>query len=198
MTPAFKALRLKWWPVVVAVLILALVSVLGGFERRSDRFVAADLGAEMDAHDLVFAFSSGTLQHAKGTYSGDRWKLVANGVVFNPNDEGLAPITGEYGHFGFKDEESSQVSVAQTVVLGGDSDRNYVAPGRSPVSISVLAEFDSSYAPQKEVLFTVCQMEYTDNTVLGFGRGSARWNVDSTKPCYALHIPLTRLADIST
>lgn len=198
MTPARKALGLKLWPVVVAVLALALVSALGGFDRRSDRFVTADLGAEIDAHDLVFTFSSGTLQHAKGTYSGDRWKLVVNGVVLNPNDEDLAPITGEYGHFGFKDEESAQVSVAQTTILGGDSDRTYVPPGRSPVDISVLAEFDASYAPQKEVLFTVCQMEYTDNTVLGFGRGSAKWNVDSTKPCYALHIPLTRLADIST
>lgn len=185
----------KWWPLLAVLLVLATIVGVGGLEQRTDMMVDAQPGEELNSHDLMFTFSEATVQRVTGGYSANEWRVAAKGTVRNPNDESLAPITGDYGHFGFKDEASGQISIADSTLLGGDLNRSLVVPGAPAIEIAVMTKFDSGYQPQREVLMSVCQMEHSDNTVLGLGGGQARWNIDSTKPCYLLHLPLTRLPD---
>jgi hypothetical protein len=186
----------RFWPAVVAVLALLVMLGAGGFTTRTDRFVPAAAGAELDCRYLVFTFSQATVKHVISG-SDQHWVVTAVGTVLNPNDEALSPIGGDYGQFVFRDDASGQTAVPSVVpgTLGGDARRSDVVPGAAPISIEVQAEFDNIYAPGATVTFAVAKAEYTENIVLGLGGGDKQWNKDSFEPLYLLNLPLAQLPE---
>lgn len=197
MKPAPLARVVRWWPVAVIALVVALVVGLGGFDRRSDRNVEAAPGAELNSQNLVFTLSRATAQHVVSPYVAPYWEIVLLGTVRNPQDEDLAPMPGEYGHFALKDPGSGEVEVwnGSGLTLDGDPLRTTVPPGNVTMAMAVPVTFADSYVPGPQILVAVAQMEYTDNVVLGLDGGDRHWNVDSTVPPWLVALPVTELPE---
>ena len=191
---ATRGLRRLWPLAALAVAVLALFGA-GGFERRTDQLVPAALGAEVDSHNLVFTFTSGTLQSVTD-FSGDQdWRIVLAGTVRNPNDEALAPITGAYGNFIVHDPVSRLTAEPEGVQIGDSDHRGLVPPGDTTFDLRVTFTLPEQYRPAAGIELGVFPMEYTDNVILGLGGGSRTWNVDSHAPAALLQVPLERLPD---
>lgn len=188
---------LRWWPLAVITLVVALVVGLGGFDRRSDRNVAAAPGEELNSHDLVFTLSRATAQHVTSPYADPYWEIALLGTVRNPQDEDLAPIPGSYGHFALKDPDAGTIEVwnGSGLTLDGDPLRTTVPPGNVTMTLSVPVKFPDSYLPGRQILVAVAQMEYTDNVVLGLDGGERHWNIDSTAPPWLVTLPVTQLPE---
>lgn len=187
----------RWWAVPAVIAAVAVVIALGGFNRRSDVFTATAPGAEIDSVNLIYTFSKATAQKVVSDYSDPYWEVVAIGTVSNPNDEAVAPLLGDYGQFALKDPASAQVAVPTwgSVEIGGDELRTQVVPGMEPASITIRVEMEGSFSPGADIVLAVAPAEYTDNVVLGLGRGRKNWSKDSLAPMNLLHLPLDTLPE---
>ena len=186
---------LRSWPWLALLLIIGLVLGLGGFARRTDNLTAADLGAEIDSHNLVFTITSATLQKVPNSGGGNKWKVEAAGSVRNPNDDALYPILGSTGNFVVHDRSSGLTADPDSVLIGDSSNRQLVPPGNTSLPMRVAFTLPEAYVPQRGIELAIAQMEHTDNAVLGLGGGQRAWNVDSYAPLSLLKVPLTRLRD---
>ena len=188
---------LRLWPWLAAALVVTLVVGLGGLARRTDQFMPAMLGKEIDSHNLVFTVTGATLQKVS-TFSDEiEWKVEVLGSVRNPNEEALAPILGSTGNFILHDRASGRTAEPDGVQIGESFHRSLVPPGNSRLPLTVTFTLPSQYAPQAGIELGIAQMEYTANVVLGLNSDERAWNVDSFAPLSLLEIPLTRLPDES-
>ncbi|MEE9965396.1 MAG: hypothetical protein K4304_09955 [Propionicimonas sp.] len=192
-----KATRfLQWWPIAVLVLSVVLVVAAGGFSRRSDLTVPAALGQELDCRDLVFTFERATAQHVVSSYAAPYWEVVVLGTVRNPHDESLTPISGDYGHFSFRDPRTREIfGWDGQRLLDDDPNRTYVPPGNSVLNLSLISQFPEHYRPGTELDMGVNRMEYTDNVVFGLGGGRKNWNIDSASSSWVVNLPVTVLPE---
>lgn len=196
MTGRFTLRRgLRFWPWLALVVIIGLVLGLGGFDRRTDNLTAAELGAEIDSHNLVFTITSATLQKVPNFSSKDEWKIEAAGTVRNPNDDALYPILGPTGNFAVHDRATGLTADPDSVLIGDSRNRQLVPPGNTSLPMRLTFTLPEEYVPQERIELAIAPMEYTDNAVLGLGGGQRAWNVDSYAPMSLLKVPLTRLPD---
>lgn len=194
MQSATTAKLLRWWPLAAVVVAVALIIGLGGFSERTDLKVPAAPGQELDSRDLVFSFSRATAQQLTSSASDSSWEIVVYGTVRNPNDEALQPISGDNGHFAFKDPRGGEIALWDgRLAIDGDPNRQYVPPGNTTMDLALTVRFTDAYVAGPELLMAVSRMEYTDNVVLGLGGGAKRWNIDSASPIWMLTLPVTTL-----
>ena len=186
---------LRFWPWLALLLIIGLVLGLGGFDKRTDNLTAADLGAEIDSHNLVFTIASATLQKVSTFGDENEWKIEATGTVRNPNDDALHPILGSTGNFVVHDRASGLTADPDSVLIGDSRNRQLVPPGNATMPMTVAFTLPEEYVPQEGIELAIAEMEFTDNAVLGLGGGQKAWNVDSYAPLSLLKVPLTRLPD---
>lgn len=186
---------MRWWPLAAVVVAIALIVGLGGFSQRTDMKVPGTPGQELDCRDLVFSFSRATARKVTSPYSGTSWEIVVYGTVRNPNDEALQPISGDTGHFAFKDPRGGEVALWDgRLAIDGDTNRQFVPPGNTTMDLALTVRFTDAYVAGPELLMAVSHMEYTDNVVLGLGGGHKRWNMDSASPTWMLTLPVTTLS----
>ncbi len=152
--------------------MIALLVGLGGFDRRTDQLLPTSPGAEIDSHNLVFTFTSATLQSV-ADFSGEReWRVVAFGTVRNPNDETLYPILGPTGNFVVHDRSSRRTADPESVRIGDSDQRSLVPPGNTAMALEVTFELAAEYVPQSSIELGVAPMEYTPDG--GRTRGQAK------------------------
>lgn len=190
-----RLLARRLWPWFAAVLVVALVVALGGFDKRTDQLVPTSPGVEIDSHNLVFTLTSATLQSV-ADFSGKReWRVVAAATVRNPNDETLYPLLGPTGNFVLHDPASKRTAEPESVRLGDSDQRSLVPPGDTPMAMEVSFDLPAEYQPQASIEVGVFPMEYTDSVILGLGGGELAWNLDSYASAALVTLPLTRLPD---
>lgn len=184
---------------LAAVLVVGLVALLGGFQRRQTVAVVVPAGTEIDARNLVFRFDSATLQYLTET-SGSRWKVVVSGSVRNPQEETLAPITGNYGNLVvIEDQAEPRATGDYYARLGPDNPdlyttaRRMVPPTDQWMTLTATFRFDE-FPEADTIELRVVPMEFTANTVLGLS-DTPNWNVDSYALPSSIFLPLTRIPD---
>lgn len=161
---------------------------LGGFELRRDHLVGHP-GEAIDAGNLIFTLTEATVQEQKsGT-----WQVVVTGTVSNPNDDALAPITGDLGNLAVLRSPGTTPAMLESVELGGTWRRDVVAPGGRPVSLAAAFTFPADSEFADTISCGIFTMENTDNSVLGVADGATQWNVDSTAAYHVVTLPLTVL-----
>ena len=194
--PKLTRRLVRWWPVVLLIAALVVVLASGGFSRRTDLATPAALGQELDCTDLVFTFERATAQHVVSSYADPYWEVVVLDTVRYPQDESLAPISGGYGHFSFRDPRTRQISQWDgQLILDDDVNRSYVPPGNAVMTLSLISRFPDSYLPGTELDMGVNRMEHTDNVVFGLGGGHKNWNIDSSASSWVLKLPVTTLPE---
>ncbi|MFT3862210.1 hypothetical protein [Micropruina sp.] len=195
-----RAAGRRWLLAALAVgLMIGLVALLGGFQRRQAEAVSVPAGTEIDARNLVFRLDSATLQYLAKT-SSEPWEVVVSGSVRNPQNETLAPITGSYGNLVAIVEQAEPRATGDfTARLGPEnpdlfsSDRRVVPPNDQWMTFTATFRFDEF--PETDTLdVRVVPMEFTANTVLGLS-DTPRWNVDSYALPSSVMLPLTRIPD---
>ena len=186
---------LRLWPWIAVPLVGGLVVGLGGFARRTDKLVPAELGSEIDSHNLVFTINSATLQAVPRLADAMEWKVQVAGTVRNPNDEALAPILGSSGNFVLHDAATGLTAEPESVTLGDSSHRYRVPPGNTTLSLTIAFTLPADYVPQSGIELAVAPMEHTANTVLGLNDDELAWNLDSYAPMSLVQLPLTRVPD---
>ena len=186
---------LSLWPWIAVLVVVGLVVGLGGFARRTDQLLPAELDSEIDSHNLVFTINSATLQAVPRLAGAMEWKVQVAGTVRNPNDEALAPILGSSGNFLLPDAATGLNAEPETVALGDSSHRYRVPPGNTTMSLSIAFTLPADYVPRPVIELAVAPMEHTANTVLGLNDDELAWNLDSFAPMSLVRLPLTRVPD---
>lgn len=169
----------------VAALVVAL---LGGFAERRDHIPGVP-GEEADAGNLVFTFTEASAQRTK---TGEWW-VVASGTVRNPNDEALAPKTGDSGNLAVSAGSGTQAGVLEAFQIGDAWQRSVVPPGGAALGFAAGFTLASDLVLGKTVRLGVFRYEYTDNSVLGVSGGAKTWNPDSAARAIDVTLPLTVL-----
>lgn len=186
---------LRLWPWIALVLVVGLIVGMGGLARRTDKLLPAELGSEIDSHNLVFTVDSATLQGVPAISGAMEWKIQVTGSVRNPNDEALAPILGPSGNFILHDAITGLTAEPETVTLGESSRRYRVPPGNTTMPLVIDFTLPSDYTPQAGIELAVAPMEHTANTVLGLNDEDLTWNLDSAAPMSLVQVPLVRVPD---
>lgn len=184
----------RLWPVLALVVAAGILVATGAFERRTDLVLSVAPGVEVDCRNLVFVFRGATAQRVTDFAGNQTWEVVTSGTVRNPNDEALAPLTGDYGNFALRDPRSRLVVNPEYVTVGDSLARLYVPPGDTTMAVGVTFELPDTFEPGDTIDLGLVPMEYTDNAILGLG-GDPVWNVDSNAPASVVALPLTRLPD---
>lgn len=179
--------RLGLVVVLLAAVGALVVWQLGGFEARKD-YVLSQPGEVIDAGNLVFTLTDATAQ--KKQFGG--WEVVVNGTVSNPNDEALAPATGNSGNLAVSTGTGGSTAVLASFELGGTWRRSVVAPGGRPVALAAVFDYPDGVTFGDTIHCGVFSMQYTDNTVLGVSNGAKDWNQSADRG-HTLTLPLTIL-----
>lgn len=185
--------------ILAAAVVVGLIAVLGGLQRREVVAVGVPPGTEIDARNLVFRLDSATVQYLTET-TGDPWKVVVSGSVRNPQDETLAPITGRYGNLVAVQEGADPGATGDFYArLGPDNPELYttarrlVPPTGQWMTLTATYRF-AEFPDTGTIEVRVVPMEFTANTILGLN-DTPVWNVDSGALPSSVSLPLTRLPD---
>lgn len=186
--------------VVVVAAVLATVAGLGGFERRAVRSIPLPAGTDIDAGNLVFRLDTATVQYLTEA-TGDPWRVVVSGAVRNPNDESLAPLSGNYGNMVGIDRPSDQFVVDPDYGLGPvpaepawSGTRRVVPPVDRWMEFRATFRFTADFLPADGFEVGLVPMEFTANAILGLN-DAPQWNPDSFSQPWTVTVPLTRIPD---
>jgi len=172
--PAPRHRPLPSWVVPVAVvaalvLVLGLVRVAGGLERRTDLLQNRSAGTTVSAGPYELRFTAATAQQRTDFSGAVVWQVVMKGEGRTTGEESIAPdYDGDEGMFVAKDEASGEIQVPQGQTVGAT--RRIGAdftPGLPMQPFEVQFEFGQTYRPQPVISFVVFRLEYRDNSLLG-------------------------------
>ena len=168
------------------LLVIGLVYLAGGFEKRTDLLQPVAPGALIVTGPYEFRFTEATARpenDADGKVS--RWKVVATGQARNTADETLAPtVFGSDSVFALKDPVSGLIAEPYNADIGSAAgftvfDRRHLAPGLPAIDYRVTFELPPEYEPGDLVQLAVAELAYEDpylttdekawdNTLFGF------------------------------
>lgn len=172
----------------VVVVVVGVVALLGGFERRTDLLVPVAVGSVISTGPYEVTLASATLQHRT---SGDEWVVVASGTARTTGDTSIDPPSGDAGFVYARSTASGEVQASSSIALGDAADggsRNSLTPGLPAVPWSVSFRFTAS--PGDHVLLAVFDQEYTTPYLFSDEEG---WR--STSKASTFTLPLEKLPD---
>ena len=160
------------WGLVAAALVavVALMWVLGGFERRTDLIRPAAVGSLVSTGPYELRFSGATAQQ-RTTYDDQVvWRVTAIGEGRTTGDVTIAPDhLGDDAMFVTKDPASGVVSTpeGQSFRPGGFVSSKAFTPGLPPQPFQVEFELPRTYQPGPTISFVVFDLEFRDSSLLG-------------------------------
>lgn len=172
----------------VLVVLVGVVALLGGFERRTDLLSPVDVGSVISTGPYEVTFASATVQHRT---SSDQWVVVASGTARTTGDISINPPTGDSGFLFARDVAGGEVQASDSIALGDSADyqsQNSLTPGLPPVPWAVTFRFTTS--PGDSLFVAVFDQEYTTPYLFSDEEG---WR--STRKASTLTLPLEKLPD---
>jgi hypothetical protein len=172
----------------VLVLVVGVVALLGGFERRKDLVTRVEVGSVITTGPYEVTLASGTVQH---TTSQDEWDVVVTGTARTTGDTSIAPRTGNNAFVYAKDVRSGEAQPLYYSRIGqtsGIENLDTLTPGLPPVPWALTFRFKAD--PGDDILLAVFQQEYTTPYIFGDEKG---WV--PTADASTMTMPLERLAD---
>ena len=172
----------------VLVVVVAVVALLGGFERRTDLITPVAVGSVITTGPYEISLTSATLQHRT---SEDTWDVVARGTARTTGTTSIAPGTGNNGFLYAKDLGTGESQAVRSVGIGDGSGFNRIAnltPGLPAVPVTLTFRF--AVEPGDSILLAVFQQEYTTPYLFSDELG---WR--ATAEASTMTVPLERLPD---
>lgn len=170
------------------VLVVGVVALLGGFERRTDLLTPVAPGSLIVSGPYEVTLTRATVQHR---VSSKEWAVVASGTARTTGTTSIEPQAGESGFVGAKSVSGGEVQVSDTVQVGttaGFRSQDNLTPGLPAVSWSVTFRFTSP--PGDTVLLAVFDQEYTTPYLFSSEEG---WR--PTRKASTFTLPLEKLPD---
>ena len=172
----------------VLVLVVGVVALLGGFERRKDLVTPVAVGSVITTGPYEVALASATLQHQT---SRDDWVVVVTGTARTTGDTSIAPRTGDNGFVYAKDVRTGEAQPIDSSAIGQASvfdNVDNLAPGLPPVAWLLTFRFERD--PGDDVRLAVFQQEYTTPYLFSDEKG---WV--TTADASTMTMPLERLPE---
>lgn len=170
------------------VVVVGVVALLGGFERRTDLITPVAVGSVITTGPYEITLTSATLQH---TTSQDEWEVVAHGTARTTGTTSIAPATGDNGFFYAKDLGTGEAQPLASVALGESSSYEHLdnlTPGLPAVPMTLTFRFEGQ--PGDSIVLAVFQQEYTTPYLFSDELG---WR--ATSAASTMTVPLERLPD---
>lgn len=154
-------------PLALALLV-GVVQLAGGFERRTDRFDPVAPGASVVTGPYELSFSEATVQPREDS-NGRRteWELTVLGQARLTGDEAMAPtVYGSDSVFALKDPGSGQTYPPSGADLGDDPagfsvhDREELTPGLPPIGYRLSFDLPPDFRPPPRVRLAVDEVVY--------------------------------------
>ena len=148
-------------------LVVGLLYLTGGFDRRTDLLAPVAPGALIVTGPYELRFTEATAQpitNADGQVEG--WKVVAIGQARNTGEETMAPsVFGSEGIFAVRDPGSPLTATADLADVGPSTssttfDRRHLAPGLPPIEYRVSFRLPPQYRPGGFIRLAVAELEY--------------------------------------
>lgn len=172
----------------VLVVVVAVVALLGGFERRTDLITPVAVGSVITTGPYEITLTSATVQHRS---SEDTWDVVARGTARTTGTTSIAPGTGDNGFLYAKDLGTGESQAVRSVDLGESTSYEhleYLTPGLPAVPVALTFRFTAQ--PGGSILLAVFQQEYTTPYLFSDELG---WR--ATAEASTMTLPLERLPD---
>ena len=151
------------------VLVVGLLYLAGGFERRTDLLEDVAPGELIITGPYELRFTEATAQprnNADGSLEG--WDVVALGQARNTGDETMAPsLLGSDSVFAVKDPTSGLTAEPTVANIGPSTgytvfDRQHLAPGLPPTDYRVGFDLPPEYAPGPSIQLGIAELEFED------------------------------------
>lgn len=174
--------------VVVLAVIAGVMVVLGGFNHRTDELATRRAGAVLHTGPFEIVLHEVTAQRVQGWDEEWSWQLRLRGMIRNTWSESEAYQTGEHGWMAWRQPAAGEVVIPQS--LQHAHTNNYRIP---PTGEWFAVEWvgEATEAPSAYLEVHLLDLEYTDNSLLGFG--TRVWNPANLT--YAVWVPVLQLPD---
>jgi hypothetical protein len=176
------------------VVLIGLVWLAGGFERRTDLRTVVGPGTTIETGPYEFTFDSATVQK-KQTFSDEPvWEVVVVGSGRVTGDEALAPSSLNW-FFSVRDPASGLVREPERQSFGPvdrTSGGSFFTPGLALIPYRLTFELPADIAQPSTVELAVWELEYRDTSLLQIG--DLTWARADGYYWYE-GLPMTRLAD---
>jgi len=170
------------------VVVVAVVALLGGFERRTDLITRVAAGSVITTGPYEITLTSATAQHKT---SDDVWQVVVHGTARTTGSTSIRPATGDDGFLYAKELASGESQPLRSDTIGESTSFEHLdmlTPGLPPVAVTLTFQFASE--PRDSILVAVFQQEYTTPYLFSDELG---WR--ATAEAATMTIPLERLAE---
>jgi hypothetical protein len=199
-TPAPSAKPARIPPAVAyGIIALALVLVfitiwgLGGLKTRTDTRRPVSAGTLVSTGPYEFTFTEVTAQRNTDFDKSVYWKLTALGTGRTTGSITIAPDTSDNDTmFVSKDDASQQIETPSSAHFGADgSQSSAFTPGLAAIAYSVTFKYPESYRPGPMLRFSVSDLDFYDNSLLGDGEKA--WH--NSQYSYLYQLPVRVLPD---
>ena len=170
------------------VVLVGVVALLGGFERRTDLLTPVAVGTVISTGPYEVTLASATVQHRT---TSDEWVVVASGTARTTGDTSIDPPTGDSGFVYARSTTTREVQASSSIGLGDPDDatgQSTLTPGLPAVPWTVSFRFAA--APGDDLFLAVFQQEYTAPYLFS---NEEAWRATSKASTFTL--PLQKLAD---
>ena len=187
----FRLRRSRVATAVVAgslVVLVGVVALLGGFERRTDLLTPVEPGIVITTGPYEVKLASATLQHRT---SADEWVAVVSGTALTTGATSIRPPIGSSGFLYARSAAGGEAQPATSITLG-DPDSvqgpGTLTPGLPAVPWTVTFRFPTS--PGDRLLVAVFEQEFTTPYLFSDEEG---WR--ATSKASTMTLPLEQLPE---
>ncbi|GAB2592977.1 hypothetical protein [Microlunatus antarcticus] len=170
------------------VVLVGVVALLGGFERRTDLLTPVEPGTVITTGPYEVSLASATLQHRTNA---DEWVAVVSGSALTTGATSIRPPIGDSGFLYARSAAGGGAQAATSITLG-DPDSfqgpGNLTPGLPAVPWTVTFRFPTS--PGDRLLVAVFDQEFTTPYLFSDEEG---WR--TTSKASTMILPLEVLAD---
>ena len=170
------------------VVLVGVVALLGGFERRTDLLTPVDPGTVITTGPYEVSLASATLQHRT---TSDEWVAVVSGTALTTGDTSIRPPIGSSGFLYARSAAGGEAQPASSIALGDpDSFQSpgNLTPGLPAVPWTVTFRFPTS--PGDRLLVAVFDQEFTTPYLFSDEEG---WR--ATRKASTMILPLQQLPE---
>lgn len=188
-TPFRVPVWVRW---VIALLLVALVAGLmvrfNGFGHRQDEVLTRAPGTVLEIGPMEITFDYVISQRVQDYEDKWVWKTTLVGTVRNTWDESVSFRGTEFGWVAVREPISKEIQSPDGMDVS-TSALETLPPGGAPVAFELKMDFEKE--PHRYMQVHMLDLEYTDNSLLGFGERT--WN--PADYLYETWVPVTRLPD---
>lgn len=188
-----RPFRLPRWAWVLGILVLlaaiiAAVFGAGGFEARRDLILSRQPGSVLEIGPYEIVVHHAEVQRIQEYDDTWYWEYRVIGSITNTWHESVSFRSGEFGWIAFREPRSGEIVSPNGFRTSSDAVALVPATG-APMAAEWWERMESE--PSAYLLVGFLDLEYTDNSLLGFG--SRVWN--PTDLSYQVWVPVIRLPD---